>query len=173
MHETQAFAFLHLPYSLLIALDHRPFHFALQPFHHLVRIAHILASAAFFGGVGLLDLRLIGWHRAVSVKALARDVLPWLYVTFAIAAASGLALFFYDPVHVGSHAYFAPKLILIALGLAMITLYRRTRFGAAIAAPAAMPLSAKIAGTVSLSIWTAVVICSALNIEAAPKVLLR
>jgi hypothetical protein len=98
---------------------------------------------------------------------------PWLYVSFAIAAASGLALFFYDPVHVGSHAYFAPKLILIAFGLTSIALYRRTRFGAAITAPAAMPLSAKIAGAVSLTIWTAVVICSSLNVEAAPKVLLR
>jgi hypothetical protein len=173
MPETQAFAFLHLPYHLLIALDHRPFHFDLQPFHHLVRIAHILASAAFFGGVGLLDLRLVGWNRAVPLRALAQHVFPWLYVSFAIAAASGLALFFYDPVHVGSHAYFAPKLILIAFGLTSIALYRRTRFGAAITAPAAMPLSAKIAGAVSLTIWTAVVICSSLNVEAAPKVLLR
>jgi hypothetical protein len=173
MNETQAFAFLHLPYGLLIALDHRSFHFALQPFHHLVRLAHILSSAGFFGAVALLDLRLIGWPNTLPFRPFAEQVLPWLYGSFGMAVVSGLALFLYDPVHVGSHAYFAPKLILIACGLAIIALYRRTAFRAAFAPGAAMPASAKITGAASLAIWTAVVICSSLNVEAAPKVLLR
>jgi hypothetical protein len=42
-------------------------------------------------------------------------MLPWLYTTLGIAIITGFALFFYDPVHVGSHAYFTLKLILTAL----------------------------------------------------------
>jgi ribose/xylose/arabinose/galactoside ABC-type transport system permease subunit len=102
----------------------------------------------------------------------AENVLPYLYGTFAVTFISGLLLFFYDPVHVGSHAYFVPKLLLLMLGLVVVSLYRRTRFGEAFLPGGAMPLSARLAGVASLLLWTGVVVCSCLNTEAAPKVVL-
>jgi len=36
-----------------------------------------------------------------------------------------------------------------------------------------MPTSARLAGAVSLVIWTGVVACSSLNVEPTPKVLLH
>ncbi len=116
-------AYLRIPFETLMALDSRTLHFHMQPFHHLIRLAHIVSMAAFFGAIGLLDLRLLGFRSAVPLRAFAENVLPWLYATFGVAFATGVALFLYDPVHVGSHAYFTPKLILIALGVMNALLY--------------------------------------------------
>jgi hypothetical protein len=166
-------AFLRIPYDVLTMLDSRGFHFALQPYHHLVRMAHILSAAAFFGGIGLLDLRLMGIRGTVPLRPFAEHTLPWLYATFGVAFVSGIALFFYDPVHVGSHAYFTPKLVLLLLGLGNAALYHRTGYVAALAAEAKMPVATRIAGAASLVLWIGVMVCASLNTEAAPKVLLR
>lgn len=163
---------LRIPSEVLIALDWRPYHFALQPFHHLVRLTHIVAMAGFFGAIGLLDLRLLGWNSALPLRPFTRHVLPPLYGLFAVTIITGAALFFYEPVKVGSHAYFLPKLILSVLGLANAGLFHRAGYGAALAAPA-MPRHARLAGALSLILWTAVIICACLNVEAEPKVLLR
>jgi hypothetical protein len=173
MADPSAFDLIRIPTATLIALDWRPYHFALQPYHYLVRIAHILSMAAFFGGIGLLDLRLMGWRGGVRLRPFARQLALWLHVSFAIAIVTGLALFFYDPVHVGSHAYFTLKLILTVLGLANAMLFHRTGYLAALAAEEHMPRHAQIAGAISLALWTGVVVSACLNVEDAPKVLLR
>ncbi len=173
MADPSLFDPIRIPAHALVALDWRPYHFALQPYHYLVRTAHIVSMAAFFGGIGLLDLRLMGWRGTVPLRAFAEHVLPWLYATFALAAATGVALFLYDPVHVGSHAYWTPKLIAVALGLANAALFHRTSYVAALAAEARMPLSARTAGALSLAFWTAALVFACLDTEAAPKVLLR
>jgi hypothetical protein len=134
---------------------------------------HIVSMAAFFGGIGLFDLRLLGWRNTVPLRALAQDVLPWLWVTFGVAVATGLALFLYDPVRIGSHAYWAPKLIAMALGLANAALFHRTAYVAALGANGRLPWSARAAGAMSLACWIAVVAFACLDGEAAPKVLLR
>lgn len=163
-----------IPAPILIALDSRAYHFALQPYHHLVRLAHILAMAGFFGAIALLDLRLIGLGRkGEALRGFAEFVLPWLTGLFGVTAVSGLALFLYDPVHVGSHAYFAPKLILLVLGLANAALFHRLGYVEALAAERTMPATARLAGALSLLTWTGVMVCACLNGEAAPKLLLR
>ncbi|HJS86568.1 MAG TPA: hypothetical protein VJ779_14010 [Acetobacteraceae bacterium] len=173
MTEHHVLAFLRIPYWLLIALSSRALHFEMQPYHHLIRIVHILSMSAFFGGIGLLDLRLIGLRATVPLKAFAEHTLPWLYATFGVALLSGIALFFYDPVHVGSHAYFTLKLILVLLGLVNADLFHRSGYVAALAAETRMPRSARVAGAVSLAIWTGVIVTACLNTEPAPRVLLR
>jgi hypothetical protein len=173
MPDGHPLVFLRLPFALLAAWDSRAFHYALQPYHHLVRLTHVLTVAAFFGGIMQLDLRLMGWRGTVPLRAFAEHVLPWLYVTFGVAVVTGLALFFYDPIGVGSHGYFMPKLIFLALGLANAAVFHRSGYVAALAAQSRMPKSARIAGAVSLVTWTAVMVCASLNVEGAPKVLLR
>jgi hypothetical protein len=169
--------FARIPTDALVALDWRPYHFAIQPYHYLIRITHIVSMAAFFGGVAALDLRLFGWRRALPLGPFIEQIVPWLYLTFAIAFISGCALFFYDPVHVGSHAYLTPKLILTALGVANAALFRRSGYLATLTddAPAAESaiVHARFFGALSLAIWIGVVVCACLNVEAAPRVLLR
>jgi hypothetical protein len=173
MPDPHSLSFLYIPTDILVALDNRDYRFALQPFHHLVRMTHILSISAFFGAIILLDLRLAGLRPTVQLKALSELVMPVVYWTFAIGIATGGLLFFYDPVHVASHAYFSLKLILIVLGMFNAVIFNRKGFGVALAAPGALPRHARIIGTVSLLIWAGVMICATLNVEAAPKVLLR
>ena len=173
MADPHALAFLRIPTAILIALDYRPFHFAMQPYHYLVRLLHVLFMAAFFGGIALLDFRLVGVRRVAPLRSLAAYVQPWLYVSFAVTTVTGVALFLYDPVHVGSHVYFTPKLILIALGLGNAALFHSTGYAPALAADYSVSAGARMAGAMSLLIWTGVVVCACLNVEAAPKVLLR
>ena len=175
MADPNALDLIRIPSEVLVALDWRPFHFALQPYHYLVRLTHVVSMAAFFGGIAALDLRLMGWRATLPLQPFADLVLPWLYATFGIALVSGIALFCYDPVHVGSHAYFSLKLLLTLLGLVNAALFRRSAHFAAFAADAPAKPSAHVrfAGAVSLALWTGVVVCACLNVEAAPKVLLR
>ncbi len=173
MADPSLFDPIRIPAQALVTLDWRPYHFALQPYHYLVRTAHILSMAAFYGGIGLLDFRLMGWRGTVPLRAFAEHVLPWLYATFAVAAVTGAALFLYDPVRVGSHAYWAPKLIAVALGLVNAALFHRTSYVAALTAQARMPLSARAAGAASLLFWTAALIFACLDTEGIPKLLLR
>lgn len=174
MADPSLFDALRLPSSLLITLDNREFHFAIQPWHYLLRMSHIVSTSAFFGGIVLLDLRLLGVRSAANLKAFSSDILPWLYVIFSIATVSGVLLFLYDPLHVGSHAYFVPKIILIVLGLLNAGLYHRFAYEQAlIADDGATPGSAKLAGLVSLALWLGVMAFSSLNAEGVPKLLLR
>jgi hypothetical protein len=171
--EPHSLSFLYVPTDILVALDYRPYRFFLQPYHHLVRMLHILSISAFFGAIVLLDLRLAGFRTAIALKDLSGAVMSWIYVTFAIGVVTGVMLFFYDPVHVASHAYFSLKLILIVLGMANAAVFNQRGFALAIGSAGPMPRHARIVGAISLAIWTGAMICATLNVEAAPKVLLR
>ncbi len=177
MADPSSLDFLRIPSNALVALDWRPYHFVLQPYHYLIRIIHVVSMAAFFGGIVALDLRLMGWRKTLPLRAFADQVLPMLYLTFGIAIVSGAALFFYDPVHVGSHAYFTLKLILTALGLINAALFGRSGYIASLTfdpAVSAQPSAkARFVGALSLALWTAVVVCACLNVEGVPKVFLR
>ncbi|HTJ62592.1 MAG TPA: hypothetical protein VL899_02185 [Alphaproteobacteria bacterium] len=173
MPEPHSLSFLYVPTDILVALDYRPYRFFLQPYHHLVRMLHILSISAFFGAIVLLDLRLAGFRTAVALKDLSGAVMSWIYATFAIGTVTGVMLFFYDPVHVASHAYFSLKIILIVLGMANAAVFNQRGFAAAINSAGPMPRRARIFGAISLAVWTGAMICATLNVEAAPKVLLR
>jgi hypothetical protein len=169
--------FMRIPSEALVALDWRPYHFASQPYHYLVRAAHVVSMAAFFGGVAVIDLRLMGSRATPPLRALSDLMTPWLPLMFWTAIVSGFALFLYDPVHVGSHAYFSLKLLLTLLGFANALVIRRSKSFAALSAepPALMasPASVRFLGLVALLLWTGVIVCACLNVEAMPKVLLR
>jgi hypothetical protein len=173
MADPSFFDLIRIPTQTLIALDWRPYHFGLQPYHYMVRAAHILSMALFFGGVCLLDLRLIGWPRTLPPEPFAGQVRAWLYLTFAVTTVTGVALFFYDPLHAGSRAYWTPKLIAIALGLANAAVFSRTDSIWVPGPQGQMPVLARLTGTLSLIFWSAALVFACLNTEAMPKVLLR
>ena len=173
MADPHSLDFMRLPIDTLIALDWRPYHFFLQRYHHLVRLAHILSVSLFFGSIGLLDLRLVGVRADLPLQPFAKHTLPCLWVTFGIAMATGIALFFYDPVHVGAHAYFTGKVALIVLGCVNAVVFHRFGYVEALAAEGRPSAGARCAGALSLLFWSGVMVCACLNVEAEPKVFLR
>jgi putative copper export protein len=155
-----AFDTVRVPSSALLALDRSGLHAVVQPWHYLLRALHILSAAAFFGGIMLLDLRPIGVRSAAKLKAFSADVMPCVYTVFGIATASGILLFLYDPVLVASRDYFVPKIVLVVLGLVNAALYNRFAYEHALMAQEDTPLSAKFAGSLSITFWVGVMVFS-------------
>ena len=169
MTDSNLFEAIRIPADLLIAMDWRPYHFLFQPVHFIVRILHILSMAAFFGFIGLLDIRLIGGFKVFSLRTLEAALRPWLYSTFATATVTGVLLFFYDPVRIGSRAFWVPKLISIALGLGNVVFLHRINY---IDRFEAGDRRIRYAGMFSLAMWTLALVFACLNAEEAPKLLL-
>ena len=129
--------------------------------------------AIFFGGIALLDFRLIGWRQSIPLRSAAGFLMPAHYSSFVVTVITGLALFAFNPVHVGSHAYFAPKLLLIVIAGVNAAILHRPGNLQRLAGRADLPLDARIAGSISLAVWVGVLICSSMNVEGVPRVYLR
>ncbi|MBY0613481.1 MAG: hypothetical protein K2P80_14990 [Beijerinckiaceae bacterium] len=173
MADPSIFDALRIPADILVMLDNRPYHFAMQRWHYVIRLAHIVSMAMFFGGIVMLDLQMVGLRTRLPLDDMVDEFVPALYWSFGVAIVTGTALFFYDPVHVGAHAYFTPKLVLTLLGLVNARLYHWLGYERLRLADGALPLHTRIAGWTSLAIWTGVMACAALNVEGVPKVYLR
>lgn len=166
-------AFMRLPYDLLVAMDSRMFHFWMQPVHYLVRIVHIVAMSIFFGMDVLFDLSLLRRDYQAERAIIARLTFWWAHWLFAVTMVSGVLLFFYDPVHIGSRGYLSPKLLLTTLALINAGLCHSSLYIPAIRGQPVPLMRARVGAGVSLLLWTGVIIMSCLNSEGVPKVFLR
>ena len=173
MADASIFDPIRMPVSWLTALDWRAYHFYFQRYHYLVRMVHILSMSAFYGGIFLLDLRLMGLRVSTSLRALSEQVVVMVHASFAVAMLSGVALFLYDPVHMGARAYMAPKLLAILAGLLNALVFHIAGYKRILSHEGQLSAIAKIAGATSLLCWTLVIAFSSLNAEDVPRVFLR
>ena len=119
----------------------------------LLEFAHLLGLAATFGSVLVVDLRLLGMMRRLDPRALASAVLPWTIAAFALAAASGSAMFAMRAAEMVDNTAFVAKVaLLFAAGTNAALLHAR---GALDPASAATRLQAGL----SIVAWMAVIFC--------------
>ena len=146
--------------------------YRLQGWHGPLRLLHVGGSAVFFGAIVLLDLRLLGLlGRDIALDALARIVLPITHASFATAMLSGVLLFLYDPIQTGSHSWFLPKLLLLAAALANAAVFSfPKRSGLRRIGGGALTRHARLAGALSLILWTGVIATATANHEERPLV---
>ncbi|GBQ29617.1 hypothetical protein AA0472_3031 [Acetobacter estunensis NRIC 0472] len=165
---------MRLPYPLLTALDSRMYHFWLQPVHYIIRMLHILSSAAFFG-IELLFVLAVAQNLDRHVlTSISRFMMRPLHWSFAVVMATGVLLFFYDPVRVGSRAYLTPKLLAIALALLSARLGHRAIFRPIVTSErSVLPSWSGVFCIASCVLWIAVFVFSCFNTEGVPKVYLR
>src|SRR5918996_2851938 len=78
---------------------------------------HVLALVLLLGGIGLVDLRVLGLFRALPLQPLARALVPIAATGVLILAASGSILFAADAASVAQKGVFQIKLTLIAIAL--------------------------------------------------------
>lgn len=121
---------------------------------------HVLAIVLVIGTISVVDLRLLGvasLERPVS--RLMRDVLPYTWGAFAVAAITGPLLFSSDAVHYAHNFYFRGKLILLVLAGLNMALFHLVGIGdvGRWGTTRQTPIAAKAAGAVSLLIWISVV----------------
>ena len=120
---------------------------------------HVAAISVVFGMIAVLDLRLSGAAFSdLSVTDLSRQVLPWTWAAFVIAAITGMLMFMGQAVKYSVNFAFLVKITLMVLaGLNMLVFHFITFRGVAKwdhGVP--VPWSAKLAGALSLVIWIAV-----------------
>ena len=121
--------------------------------------AHVLSLGVFFGTIVMLDLRLLGQGmRTTPVSDLVERLLPWTRASFALMALSGALLIWTEAVKCYSSTSFRIKMALILLaGINILVFHRGTyRTVGAWDNAAELPARAKLAGFLSLLLWTGV-----------------
>lgn len=130
----------------------------------ILEITHLTGLTIVFGGMVILDVRLLGAGRSWSVIALERYVLRFVWAGFAIAAFSGGWLFLYEAVKLAGDGPFLIKMALIPLaGLnALFMHYVAMRDVEAWDTNAMPPLKVRFSAGLSLAIWWVVLACGRL-----------
>jgi hypothetical protein len=128
----------------------------------LIESVHVLAISLVVGSILVVDLRLLGLASIRRpVGRVIDGILPLTWAAFAVAVASGSLLFISNATKYLANGYFVAKLFLIvAAGLNMLVFH----FVSAKDLPKwenepAPPLSARLAGGLSILLWIAVVAC--------------
>lgn len=131
----------------------------------LVESTHVLTLGLFVGTAMFNDFRLLGWAmKSVPVSEVTARVLPWTRASFAIMAATGLTIFYSDPVRYYHNVFFRVKVVLLVIaGLNAFVFHRRIHRSVKEwdhADP--LPRAARRAGAISLAAWVLIVICGRL-----------
>jgi len=129
-----------------------------------VEIVHIAGIALLFGSIAILDLRLLGFSRQVSVRALSAHVLPWTAASFLLIVPSGLLMFTAHASDFIANPVLPVKMGLILLAGVNAALFHTItmRTAAAWDREAMPPPLARLAGAASLLIWISVIACGRL-----------
>lgn len=128
-----------------------------------LEMIHVTATTFVFGMITIVDLRLIGLvSRDAKVSDLYRDVIPLTWAAFVVAAITGTLLFISQARAYSANIAFQMKLlVLLLIGLNMLVFHRFVYRGIAKwDHGSAIPLSARLAGAISLVGWIAVVSCA-------------
>jgi hypothetical protein len=133
-----------------------------------IEIVHIVGIALLFGSIAVLDIRLLGISRSISVRRLGRHVLPWTAASFLLIVPSGLLMF-------TAHAsdFLANPVFPIKMGLIMLAGVNAALFHTIAMRTADVwdteemrelrpPPSVRVAGAASLLIWISVIACGRL-----------
>jgi hypothetical protein len=133
-----------------------------------VEIVHITGIGLLFGSIAVLDLRLLGFSRTLSVKQLARHVLPWTAASFVLIVPSGLMMFTAHASDFIQSGVFVLKMgLILAAGLNAALFHAITYRTADVWDAEEMrklppPPSARLAGALSLALWISVIACGRL-----------
>jgi hypothetical protein len=112
---------------------------------------HTLGLGVLVGGNAVLDLRLLGWSKAIPLAPLEK-LFPVMWIGFWVNAISGVALFVGDATTKGTTWVFMTKLGIIVLGVLLLLALRRTVYGHGDAAAVETPTSRGLAAA-SLMLW--------------------
>lgn len=118
-----------------------------------VEILHILGFVVLVGSILALDLRVLGWGRAIAILPMAQLLLPLSRVGFLLAISMGFLLFSADAGHVVRNPAFQAKLLLIAAALVNIVIAHVGPWRRVALWQDEAPGGAKAAALASLLLW--------------------
>lgn len=112
---------------------------------------HTLGLGVLVGGSAVLDLRLLGWGKAIPLEPL-EGLFPIMWAGFWVNAISGVALFVADATTKGTTWVFMTKLVIIVVAVVMLVALRRSVYGRGAALAVETPASRALA-VMSLALW--------------------
>lgn len=128
----------------------------------VIESVHVLSTCLFLGLVTMMDLRLVSATlRSAPLTDVQHRLFPWQMVGFALMVVSGVLLVFTEPLRFYSNIFFQVKMVLLALaGVNMLVfhtgIYQRVAEWDHHAVP---PRRARLAGAVSMALFSAIVVC--------------
>lgn len=149
------------------AIEHNPLAAAMRGdlwLYPIVEIFHISGFVILVGSVVMFDLRLLGLSRALSVRGLARHLLPWSLAALLIIVPTGLLMF-------SAHAseFVDNRAFLLKLTLLMLAATNAAAFHTGVFRSAAnwdrespVPVGARLHAFASLALWFGIITCGRL-----------
>jgi hypothetical protein len=124
-------------------------------------VVHVVAIVIVYGFIAIVDLRLLGLAGASRrYTQLAAEALHLVWIAFVVAVTTGFLMFITQPTQYVANPWFVAKMIFILLaGVNMIIMEAVIARTSARWHEQGIPLAAKLAGGLSLTFWTVVVVC--------------
>ena len=117
----------------------------------IANLVHLLGLVLLVGGIGILDLRILGAFPSLPLPALSRALTPLAVAGLLLMLPSGLVLFAADAGALAASDQFWRKMVLIAMAVANALAFRF------IAQPGGRPTMAmRVMAGMSLALWLSV-----------------
>jgi hypothetical protein len=129
-----------------------------------IEIVHILGFVVLVGAAFMFDLRLLGLSRGLPVSAMAEHLLRWSRLALLVVAPTGALMFTAHATEMLVNPAFRLKLLLIAAAFLNAALFHRWPFRVVgdWDTEILAPWPARLAGGLSLLLWTGVIACGRL-----------
>jgi hypothetical protein len=124
-----------------------------------IEVIHLVAITAVLGSIAVVDLRLLGLASTRRpFSELAREILPYTWAAFVIAAITGSLLFISQATqYFVTPTFWVKMVIMLAAGINMaIFEFITVRGVKAWDVTTNLPLPARLAGGISLACWALV-----------------
>ena len=125
----------------------------------LLESLHVIGSMFVVGSIAMVDLRLLGVSgRGHAVARLTREILPWTWGAFTLAAVTGAGMFISQATRYAGNPAFQLKLVLLVLAGVNMAVYH-LRFAPGTGewdVAGSMPRAARVAGGCSLTLWVGI-----------------
>jgi hypothetical protein len=124
----------------------------------LAEAAHFFGLCLLIGSIGVIDLRLLGFARSFSIRAV-HQLLPLVWIGFGINLLTGVLFIFSGPEFYYTNMAFRVKMVLILLAGINALWYQLTVHKQLKSWPedSAAPGAAKLIAGTSLLLWVAVI----------------
>jgi hypothetical protein len=126
----------------------------------IVNLLHIFGIAALFGGALIIDLRLLGAWRGISLSAISGTAVPVSKTGFALAATTGVGLLAANASEYVGNPFLLIKFGAIVVGLSNVALLSRSAAWKAHRTRELLPHEQRtlaVFGAISLVTWIAAV----------------
>jgi len=125
----------------------------------IIETLHVMALTIVVGSIAMMDLRLLGIaSRNSAVSRLSNEVLPWTWTAWTVAAVFGTLMFMAKAGTYAGNLQFRLKFVCMGLAaLNMLVFHFGAYRGVGRWDEGEPPMSAKMAGALSLLLWAGVV----------------